>query len=166
MRRYFNYCRFLAIAVIVISLSGCKTVKVIEQVPVYLKDTTHETHTEYIFKTDTVINNTEIIIREATASDSALLAQLGLQLKDNERTILVLRNELLEKIQLLEQSQTDSIYQHDEKPVTVSKTETGEVKKPLRWWQKTLMWAGVAAVMALIGVVIWKTKKWWIKLFV
>ena len=34
----------------------------------------------------------------------------------------------------------DTAYKYVEKPVTISKTETVEVEKPLRWWQKGLMW--------------------------
>ena len=60
----------------------------------------------------------------------------------------------------------DTAYTYVEKPVVVSKTETVEVEKPLRWWQKMLIWTGVAAVVVLTGMVIWKTQKWWIKLFV
>lgn len=138
---------------------GCKTVKVIEQVPVYIHDTTHVKHTEYIFRTDTLINNTETIIREANAGDSALLARLGLQLKDNERTILVLRNELLEKIQQLDHGQQDSAYQYNERPITVAHTEIKEVEKPLRWWQNGLMWMGVVGLIGLMGVVGWKILK-------
>lgn len=60
----------------------------------------------------------------------------------------------------------DTAYKYVEKPVVVSKTETVEVKKPLSWWQKTFIWIGVLGLVGLIGVAVWKTKKWWIKLFV
>lgn len=60
----------------------------------------------------------------------------------------------------------DTAYKYVEKPVVVSKTETVEVKKPLSWWQKTFIWIDVLGLVGLIGVAVWKTKKWWIKLFV
>ena len=161
MKRYFTFWRFLEITAIVILLSGCNgTREIIREVPVYLKDTTHETHTEYIFKTDTVINNTETIIREANAGDSELLAQLGLQLKDNERTILVLKSELMEKIHLLEQAQKDSSYTHNETPVPIKETEYIEVEKKLNWFQKTFIWIGVIGIIVAILLVLWKYRDW------
>lgn len=142
-------------AVLLFGFTSCRTVRVIEQVPVEVHDTTYITHTEFVVKTDTLINNTETIVRVANAGDSALLAKLGLQLKDNERTILVLRNELSQMIKQIELSKYDSTYMHNDTPVTVSKTETVEVEKPLRWWQKGLMWAGAIGIfVAALAIVI------------
>jgi hypothetical protein len=42
--------------------------------------------------------------------------------------------------------------------------ETVEVEKPLGWFQKTFIWIGVLSFVALLGVAVWKTKKWWHKL--
>lgn len=137
--------------VCLLCLTGCKTVKVIEQVPVEVHDTTYVNRTEYVYKTDTLINNTETIIREANEGDSLLLAQMGIQLKDNERTILVLRNQLLQKTQQLEQITSDSAYHHNDTPVTITNTEVKEVEKPLGWWQKLFLWTGVIALVAGVG---------------
>ena len=46
----------------------------------------------------------------------------------------------------------DTAYKYVEKPVTISKTETVEVEKTLRWWQKGLMWIGVVGLMGLMGL--------------
>lgn len=130
---------------------GCKSVKETIEVPVYLHDTTRETHTEFVHITDTVVNNIETIIREANAGDSILLSQLGIQLKDNEHTILVLRNELLEKSHLFEQSQSDSSHHSIDTPVPIKETKYVEVEKTLKWWQKTLMWFGIGFLAVIIG---------------
>lgn len=138
-------------------LCGCRDWRTITvEKPVYIHDTTNVTHTEYLFRTDTLINNTETIIREANEGDSALLAKLGIQLKENEKTILVLRSELLEKIQQIEQGRQDSTYQYNERPITVTRTETVEVEKPLKWWKKTFMWIGV---IGLAASVVWVLRK-------
>ena len=50
----------------------------------------------------------------------------------------------------------DTAYKYVEKPVTISKTETVEVEKPLTWWQKTLMGMGVVGLMGLIGLIGWR----------
>jgi hypothetical protein len=116
-----------------IGLVGCKATKVIEQVPVYIHDTTqtvrelHDSiyidrwHTEYQ-KGDTIYITDEV-------------------------------TKIVTKIKI------DTAYKYVEKPVTISKTETVEVEKPLRWWQKTLMGMGVVGLMGLIGLIGWRVLK-------
>ena len=133
MRRYFTFGRLWVIAASFILFTGCKTVKIIEQVPVEVHDTTlsvkevHDStyidrwHTEYqkgdtIYITDEVTKIVTKIVR-------------------------------------------DTAYKYVEKPVTISKTETVEVKKPLRWWQKGLMWMGVVGLMGLMGLIGWRILK-------
>ena len=48
----------------------------------------------------------------------------------------------------------DTVYKSVEKPVTL--IETVEVAKPLSWWQKALMWSGVAALVVLLAVLLAK----------
>lgn len=50
----------------------------------------------------------------------------------------------------------DTAYRYIEKPVTLTETETVEVAKPLSWWQKALMWSGVAALVVLLAVLLAK----------
>ena len=131
MRRYFTFGRLWVIAASFILFTGCKTVKIIEQVPVEVHDTTlsvkevHDStyidrwHTEYQ-KGDTIYITDEV-------------------------------TKIVTKIKI------DTAYKYVEKPVTISKTETVEVKKPLTWWQKWLMWIGVVGLMGLMGLIGWKT---------
>lgn len=46
---------------------------------------------------------------------------------------------------------TDTAYKYVEVPVTVKETESVEVKKPLNWLQKTMMWLGVGFILVVIG---------------
>ena len=46
-------------------------------------------------------------------------------------------------------TRVDTAYRYVEKPVEVIRTETVEVEKPLRWWQKALMWGGVGFALAI-----------------
>ena len=133
MRRYFTFGRLWVIAASFILFTGCKTVKIIEQVPVEVHDTTlsvkevHDStyidrwHTEYQ-KGDTIYITDEV-------------------------------TKIVTKIKI------DTAYKYVEKPVAISKTETVEVKKPLTWLQKTLMGMGVVGLMGLMGLIGWRILK-------
>lgn len=109
---------------------SCRTVRVIEQVPVRVHDTLRLTQTLrdsiYIdhFREVTKMNDTIYITDEVT------------------------KTKIVTKI--------DTAYRYIEKPVTLTETETVEVAKPLSWWQKALMWSGVAALVVLLAVLLAK----------
>lgn len=140
MRRYLNFCRFLTITAIVISFSSCKSIKQTVEVPVYIHDTTQT-------------------VREV--HDSTYIDRWHTEYQKGDT--IYITNEVTK---IVTKIKIDTAYKYVEKPVVVSKTETVEVKKPLSWWQKTFIWIGVLGLVGLIGVAVWKTKKWWIKLFV
>jgi hypothetical protein len=148
--------------------TGCRTAKTVTvEVPVLVHDTTREVRTEYIFQRDTIINNTETIVREANKGDSALLAKLGLWLDKNNRTILVLHNELEQTRSELTNLKSDSSYNHKETPVPIKETVEVEVEKKLQCWQIWLILTGAIVWLGALGFVLWKTKdKWteWIKI--
>lgn len=108
--------------------------------------TVPEYHYEYNSKTDTILRQDTImsekntIIREA---DSAMVAELGLRLKEGERAILILRKEL-EKIA----SQQKEVIRD-----TVIKTDSIRVpypvEKELSWWQKQKVKWGETAMAAM-----------------
>lgn len=114
-----------------ICFSACRTVRVVEQVPIHdtvrltqtLRDSIYIDHWRTIYKqSDTVY-----------VRDSVAVIQYSLK--------------------------TDTAYRYVEKPVTV--TRTVEVKKPLTWWQKTQQggfWVLLAAIVAVIGVKILRKK--------
>lgn len=78
----------LIVAACMILFSSCKS---IQYVPVETVKTEYKNHTDTVRQIDSIFSEKETIIREA---DSALVASLGLQLKANERAILILKKEL------------------------------------------------------------------------
>lgn len=81
-----------------------------QYVPIETTHTIYQNHTDTIREKDSVHTETNTIIREA---DSAMVLQLGLKLKDNERAILILRNELQRVISQKEQHSTDTVIERD-----------------------------------------------------
>lgn len=143
-------------------LVGCRGLKHTVEVPV-VHDSTYVNHTEFVYKTDTIINNTETVIREANKGDSALLAKLGLQMNDYKHTILVLQKELEQRISELTGMTADSSYYHNDTPVPITNTEYVEVEKELTRWQKILMWMGRVGLIGLVGLIGWKTRRIWLR---
>ena len=115
---------------LLLTLVGCKTVKVIEQVPVYVHDTAYQTKevhdSTYIDRWHTIIQKGDTVFDTKTITITKTLTR------------------------------TDTAYKVVEKPVIVSKTETVEVERPLRWWQKMFMYMGLVGLMALIGWIVLK----------
>ena len=106
-------------------LVGCKATKVIEQVPVYVHDTTakvKEVHdSTFIDRWHTVYQKGDTVF--------------------DTKTITITKTV----------TKTDTAYKVVERPITVTQTERVEVKKPLAWWQKGLMWMGVIGLLGLMG---------------
>lgn len=133
MKCYFTFWRFFEITALVILLSGCKGLKQTVEVPVYVHDTilsVKEVHdSTYIDRWHTI----EVKGDTVYWHDSIVFVKYHVK--------------------------TDTAYKYVEKPVFVSKTETVEVEKPLAWWQKTLMYAGVIGLMGLMGLIGWRILK-------
>lgn len=137
MRKFFHF--FLILSVLT-SFSSCKSLTKTVEVPVYIHDTTQTVKVQH---------------------DSTYIDRWhSVEVKGDT---VYITNEVTKTVTKI---QTDTAYKYIERPIPVTHTETVEVKKPLSWWQKTFMWMGVWGLMGLIDVLIWKTKKWWIKLFV
>lgn len=117
--------RFTVYGLLLLTLVGCKTVKVIEQVPVYVHDTAYqikEVHdSTYIDRWHTIIQKGDTVFDTKTITITKTLTR------------------------------TDTAYKVVERPITVTQTETVEVERPLRWWQKMFMYMGLVGLMALIG---------------
>ena len=122
--------RFTVYGLLLLTLVGCKTVKVIEQVPVYVHDTDYQTKEVH---DSTYIDRWHTIIQKGD-------------------TIFV--TDEVTKIKYV--TKTDTSYKVVEKPVIVSKTETVEVERPLRWWQKMFMYMGLVGLIGLIGWIVLK----------
>lgn len=116
-----------------IGLVGCKTVKETVEVPVYIHDTTQT-------------------VREL--HDSIYIDRWHTEYQKGDT--IYITDEVTKTVTKIVR---DTAYKYIEKPVTISKTETVEVKKPLTWWQKTLMGIGVVGLMGLIGLMGWRVLK-------
>lgn len=85
---------------------SCQT----EYVPIETVNTVYQNRTDTVREKDSVHIETNTVIREA---DSAMVAQLGLKLKANERAILILRDQLQRIINEKEQHTTDTVIERD-----------------------------------------------------
>ena len=123
--------RFMVYGLLLLTMVGCKALKQTVEVPVYVHDTA------YLAK---------------EVHDSTYIDRWHTEYQKGD-TIYITD----EVTKIVTKIVRDTAYKYVEKPVTISKTETVEVKKPLTWWQKTLMWLGVAMI-GIIAVWIWRTK--------
>lgn len=88
MRRYLHMT--IAFFAIFFLMCGCKT----QYVPVEVVRTETVHHHDTVRHTDSIRNEKETIIREARPEDSAMIARLGIKLRDNERLLILLQKEL------------------------------------------------------------------------
>ena len=118
-------------------LTGCSCLRQTVEVPVYIHDTTYtakEVHdSTYIERWHTV----------EVKGDTVFATDIHVESKYITRY--------------------DTVYKSVEKPVTITTTETIEIKKPLSWWQKTFIWMGVLSLVCAVVVVIWKCRKLFVK---
>jgi len=112
----------LVVLAVVFILASCRT----EYFPVETVREIHHNHTDSFFRTDSFISETKTVIKEA---DSATIAELGLQLRQNERAILILKNELQKIISQQLQQSKDTVIQRDSIQVPVP------VERKLSKWE-------------------------------
>lgn len=131
--------RFTVYGLLILLLSGCNCLKHTVEVPVYIHDTSYvakEVHdSTYIDHWHTVYQKGDTVFVTET------------------------------KIKYRERVKIDTAYKYVEKPVVVSQTEIVEVKKPLRWWQKGLMYTGAVCLLCLFGWIVWNTRNLWLPIF-
>jgi len=119
--------KLVILIVIVLGLCGCES---IQYVPVETINTVYQNHTDTIKQTDTIQTEKETIIREA---DSAMVAELGLKLKANEKAILILKRELERQVQNKYEAKSDTVIEKDTVRVPYP------VEKQLTKWQQFKM---------------------------
>lgn len=131
-------------------LFSCKSV---EYVPVPEQHTEHHWHTDSVKERDSVHTENTTIIREV---DSAAMAKYGIQMQSNQRAWLVLQREMEQRLRELEHMTATHDTIRDSIPVPVPIDVIKEVPEELAWWQKTLMWMGVALAVVMIGgLIVW-----------
>jgi len=123
---------FCSVVALCLLLTGCKTVKETVEVPVYIHDTMQtvkEVHdSTFIDRWHTIYQKDDTVYMH----DSIYVTHWKIK--------------------------TDTIYRSAEIPIPITNTETVEVEKPLSWWQKTFMWAGVIGMVAFLVWVVLKLK--------
>lgn len=122
--------------------SGCRS---IQYVPVEKVRTEYINRTDTVNKIDTLISEKKTIIREA---DSTLVSKLGLQLKENERAILVLQKELERQVSKESEHKTDTVIKTDSVQIPYP------VERKLTKWEQTKMDAGGIAIGVCIAIII------------
>lgn len=123
-----------AVAVtLMLCLSGCRTIK--EQVPVYIHDTT------------------QVV---SVRIDSVYVDRWHVEYRDGD-TVRIRDSVLVVRLVM----RTDTAYRVVERPVTV--TVTKEVARPLTWWQKTQKGGFWVLLAALVGYVLWRTRRVWMR---
>lgn len=147
------YCIIGMVVLLLLSFlfSGCQTIK---YVPVETVRTEYIHSTDTVKEIDSVFSEKETIIKEA---DSATIAKLGLQLKDNERAILILQKELEKQISSKSESKTDTVIKTDSIQVPYP------VEKPLTKWQSFCIDYGKitlgASILLIVFIIIWLVKR-------
>ena len=124
---FYSLVGSLLIIILSFLLSGCKS---IQYVPVETIKTEFIHNTDTVVVRDTVQNEKETTIREATKADSAMLAKLGLQLDKSQRIILLLQKELAQK------SHTEIEHKSDTVEVEKEVKVPYPVEKQLTKWQQ------------------------------
>ena len=132
-----------------VSLGSCSP-KVIT-VPEYHKEYVNRTDT--FLRVDSVVHNTNTIIREANKGDSLMLAKYGVKLKENERLLLFLQNELEKATQNQLEVRTDTFIKTDSIPIPYPVEK--KVPAELSWWQKLRMHMGDMMIMLLIAALLY-----------
>jgi len=138
MSRYFTFGRFLTITAFLILLSGCKTTKVIEQVPVYIHDTT-------------------LSVKEV--HDSTYIDRWHTEYQKGD-TVFVADSH----IYVTYRTRTDTAYKYVETPVEVTVEHIKEVEKPLTKWQQFRMSLGTIAIIAAAVCLLFLCFRLWQKI--
>lgn len=144
----------LIMSIVLFFMSGCRTVY--QPYPVPEVHTEHHYHTDSVSHTDSIIDHQTTIIREV---DSLTMAQYGIRLVNAEKAWLIQSDKLYKEIEKLRSNRRDSVVVHDSIPVPYPVEVIKEVEKPLKQWQKALIWWGVICTAIFVLIVVIKIKR-------
>ena len=140
------YCFMgIVLTLIVAFLTSCKST---QYIPVETVKTEVIHNTDTVIVRDTINNEKETTIREATPADSLLLAKVGIQLDESKRIILLLQKELAKKSHTEIERTSDTVTVEKEVQVPYP------VEKKLTKWEETKMETGGIAIAVCIAFVI------------
>ena len=132
-------------------LASCKT----QYVPVENTHTIYQNHTDSIHLIDSVYHEKETVIREANSGDSTLLAKYGIQLKNNERMLLLLQRDYEKQLKALTEQKADTVIENDTIRVPYP------VEKKVPFWEKAkLASLGAVAAISVAAAVLFI---WWLR---
>lgn len=126
-RHHFPGGSKMIVAVAIATLFvGCKGLRTVVEVPVYIHDTTIAVRVQH---DSTYIDRWREVV---TKGDTVYIT-------NNQTAVKYI-------------TRCDTAYKVVEKPVTVTVSQIKEVERPLSWIQKTLIYEGVAATLAFLAV--------------
>lgn len=137
----------MGVCVLFSLICSCKQ---IEYVTVPEVHEIHHHHTDSVKQTDSVKIEKETLIREARPEDSAMLAQMGIKLAQNERLLIMLQRELQQAKSELIEHQSDSVAKRDSVPVPYPVKEYVKVKYT-PGFVKFLAWTGGILLLVVLG---------------
>ncbi len=135
----------VTVVVLLVLVTGCKT----QYVPV---ESVHEYvhhQTDSFFVTDSVLRESETIVREVNAGDSVLLAKLGLKVDEQRKMLLVLQRELEREKSRESEVCMDTVLKVEERQVPYP------VERKLSAWEQVKVGAVGAVCAAGVGGLIW-----------
>ena len=137
-------------------LVSCKT----EYVPVPEYHTVIVNNSDTVKIKDTLRTEKETILREARPEDSAMIAKLGIKLKENERLLIFIQSEFNEKIrELMESHNRDSVRVDSVRvPVPVER-KLSKFEQVCLDYGKLMMGGTIVAVILVVIIIIWWIRK-------
>lgn len=145
--------RFTIVVFIAIALLGCKTRRIVQEVPIEIHDTTYRSIIQT--RIDTLWKMDSISIIDTMWIDTSTIATLGMPVLHHNRTTTALSNQG----KVSNTNRVDTFLLVKEIPKIVKQKEYIEVEKPLYWWQKALMWIGGISFGILFAIFVYKLKK-------
>ena len=139
---FYNTVLFIVSIAILLLIFSCRS---IQYIPVETVRTEYKHTADTVRQTDSVFNEKETIIKEA---DSALISSLGLQLRENEKAILILRKELERQVSKESEHRIDTVIKSDSIQVPYP------VERQLSKWEQVKMNVGVMAIGACVLFII------------
>ncbi len=126
----------LAVVLLLVAMNGCRTIEVTKEVPVVTEKVTERNHLEVV--RDTLMMRDSIY--HYVMGDTVIIERWHRIVNINKTVV------------------GDTIRDTIPQVVTVTRTEVKEVNF-LHWWQKALMWVGVAGIGAgVLLVVRWRKR--------
>lgn len=135
---------FAAGWVLALLLTGCRGAT--EYVTVERTVEKHDTVTAIVLRRDSIHERDSVCVQQYLTGDTVVL------------TTTRWRTKYVERLRVDTLRETKIVRVREPRPYPVYKTEYRD--KPLRWWQKLLMWTGAASLLALALYTTIRIRQW------